>query len=154
MSKVPNLFLSRYKLKGQQPVEVKAVLSRFQKPIPATAPIIGELGEYQCDLAFEDTYAKFNEGYKVILNLMHVQSRFLYSYLLKNKSEASDKLIEVIPKLDIPMTRIRLDAGNEFINKKLTSFFDTRNIQVDVVNKNKKGDTGTLQLLPRNSRTC
>ena len=143
-TKLPNLFLSKYKSTMLDKHVDENVLSKFQQSIPAQAPILGDLGEYQCDLAFEDTYARFNEGYKVILNLVHVQSRYLYSYLLKNKSEAADKLIEIIPELLIKMTRIRLDAGNEFINKKLTKFFQNNNIQVDIVNKSKKGDTDTL----------
>ncbi len=133
---LPNLFLSKYKSDKSDKSDKftpQQSLSKFQQPIHPTAPIIGDLGEYQCDLAFMDDYAKFNEGYKIILTLIHIQSRFLYSYLLKTKGQSTNKLIDIIPTLEIPMTRIRLDARSEFTNKKLTSFFANNNIEITLI---------------------
>jgi hypothetical protein len=68
-----------------------------------TAPIVPSDGEYQVDLAFLNKYASKNENYKVILQLIHLRSRYLYSKLLKKKSEAANALMEIIPTLPIQM---------------------------------------------------
>lgn len=144
------LWLSNYKYRLRDNTDQlqhkinQTLLSQHRRVPQAVAPITGDLGEYQVDLMFVNLYAKFNGGNKVILNLVNVPTRFLYSKLLKNKSQAAQTLIELIPTLNPPMTRLRLDAGTEFLNKTLSDFLQSNNITVDIVNKNKSGDTETL----------
>lgn len=68
---------------------------------------------------FVNDYAKFIKGLQIILNLIHVPSRFLYSVLLRAKGDSADALIELIPTLNPPMAIIRIDNGTEFVNNKL-----------------------------------
>lgn len=131
-----DLFLSKYKNKNKQPQNIE--LSKFQKPTKPTAPIIPTSGEYEVDLSFMDQFAKFNGGRKVILNLLHLESRFLYSWLLHNKSEAAQTLIDAIPTLQPKMTVLRADAGTEFVNKTLQQYLSSNNISLIVVNKSAK----------------
>jgi hypothetical protein len=156
---LPNLFISAYKQPAKKTAEVAAEnrasnLSKFRRPPPAVAPIVGLPGDYQADLMFmPESFAKFNEGQTTILNLIHVNSRFLYSFLMKAKSAAADDLMHIIPQLDPPMQQLRIDAGNEFLNKKLSDFLASRDITVKAVNK-AKGDAGySLGIVERVNKT-
>lgn len=140
MSDIPNLFLS----KGNALADT--VLSKYRKPMPATAPIEANSGSYQMDLSFENTYATFNSGYKVLLNIVHVQSRFLYSFLLKNKSDCADKLITILPTLEPKVTVLAYDSGLEFVNNKLQNFLNNNGIISIVSNKHSKTGASSTSL--------
>ncbi len=145
-----NLFLSSYKHPTITSDELKkqteeSELSKFHKPMKASAPIIGNDGFYESDLMFLPSYmGHANGGKTVIMNLIHIPTRYLYSFLLHNKSDATHELIELIPKLPIKMTQLRVDKGREFINNKLQSFLSSHDIELDVVNKSEEGDKEKL----------
>lgn len=122
----------------------------YKKPQKQTyLPIMGPLGSYQADLMFLDLYEKKNSGHRIILNIIDVNSRYLYSFALKSKSDTyecfkflldgtpSDKinpeyarsLIEQ-KRAPIQMTVLTTDAGTEFVNKRLMELFKSHNIEV------------------------
>ena len=65
-------------------------------------------------------------GMKYILVVMEDFTRYTWVVLLKDKSEATDKMIHLCKKLqvekNIMIARIRSDHGREFENSKLISF--------------------------------
>lgn len=140
-----NLWLSKYKNNGKVPAD----LEKFSRPTKPSAPIIGDDGEYQCDLMFLSGYSRFNGGKGVILNLVNVPTRFLYSELLKTKGESADYLIEIIPTLSPPMTIIRIDNGNEFVNNKLKKFLEDQGITMQIANKNQNEPSSSLGIVKR-----
>jgi hypothetical protein len=135
----PNLYLKNDK---------KNLFSKFKKPIKHMAPIYGNFGDYQCDLMFID-YGQFNSGYKIILNLINVTSRYLFSELIKMKSEASDVLINLIRNLPVKMTELTVDAGNEFINHKLKDYLTKNNIILNIVNKSNEHVSTATSIVER-----
>ena len=72
---------------------IKNVISKLQqKQIKVSPnektnfiPIIANVNSYMMDLTFYNDIKKVNGGYGTILNIININSRFLYSYLLKNK---------------------------------------------------------------------
>lgn len=149
-SSVPSLFLSKYKNKGKVPAPQLRI---FSKPTPATAPIIGEAGEYQCDLMFLPDYTRFNAGKGVILNLINVPTRYLYSVLIKTKGMSASELIKLIPTLPLKMTSLRIDNGTEFVNKALKDFAAKHNIELKVINKNQNEVATSLSIVERVNKT-
>ncbi|DAC81609.1 TPA_asm: integrase [Physarum slime mold MELD virus] len=141
------LWLSRSKYKNNKLLSEKTNTNELTEAIRqsevaihgqvplVTVPIVAHPGDYQCDIAFVGDYAKFNGGNGIIVNLIHVPSRYLYSELIKNKSDTVKYLIKIIPTLNPLMTSLTVDAGTEFVNAKLKEFLKNKNITLTVINK-------------------
>lgn len=161
-SALHGLWLSKRKYKNKvkdiSGVDLQNEINQSQIAIhgkvpPAIVPITASPGDYQCDLMFTD-YAKFNGGKGIIINLIHTESRYLYSEMIKTKSAAVDYLTKVIPTLNPKMTQLTVDAGTEFINKKLKDFCDKNNINLIPINKSlSSGSSFILGIVERVNRT-
>jgi co-chaperonin GroES (HSP10) len=71
------------------------------------------------DLAFMDSWAEYNDGYKFILCIIDVFSKFAWCVPLKNKTAKStlDAVIDVVLKSERLPEKIWVDKGSEFYNK-------------------------------------
>lgn len=107
-------------------------------------------GSYQMDLMFADK--------RTILNIINVNSRFLYSYLLKDKSLKSvlPALAEFIEEAEerSPCMFLQSDNGKEFKNTKVKALLKEHEIEQNFVEvKDHRGQgmvervNGTLRLL-------
>jgi hypothetical protein len=89
--------------------------------------------------------------------LVHTPTRFLYSEYVKNKTEASKALKDILEDLiktkKPPPTLLISDAGTEFVNKTLQSFFDQNNINHVAVSKNAGEIATAMSIVERVNRT-
>jgi hypothetical protein len=137
------LWLSKNKYKNYDRTNIEnSNISKHQKPMRPTGKIIPIRGQYQVDLAFFTQYKRFNKGKHIMMNLIHLKSRYLYSFLYKKKSETSDLLIDIIPQLDVKMTYLTVDAGSEFLTLRLKKFLKDNDITLEIINKSKKQSGG------------
>ena len=85
--------------------KIKEVLNKIQnKQIKWTKtdekiflPITASPNWFQADLTFYCQYKKVNNGYHVIMNIININSKKLYSYLMKNKK--TDTIIKNFKQL-------------------------------------------------------
>lgn len=75
------------------------------------------------------------EGYKYFQTITDDYSHFTQTYLLKNKYEATGKLIKYVIEQErqegIKVKRIRCDNGGEFTAKSLRNFCDDKGIKIE-----------------------
>lgn len=119
----------------------RAQLTKHAQPKKPRAPIVGSTGDYQADLMFMDAYARYNGGKGIILNVIHVPSRYVYSALVKTKAEAGQALLQILAER---RQRFRLWAGTEFVSKHMRESIEKLGITLIVVNKSKQNETPTL----------
>lgn len=93
----------------------------------------GLLDLWQIDLVDLQKYSKFNNGYKYILNVIDVFSKYAWSEPLRNKqgvsvTEAMRKILDnENPRVP---TNIQCDAGKEFYNKSFRKLMSDYNINM------------------------
>jgi hypothetical protein len=144
-SPTQGLWLSKQKYKGKLPQNKDlenalktaefAQIHKYQQPRIQKIPITGKAGTYQADLMFLDLYKKYNSGYSILLNVIEITSKYLFSFPLKSKSDAADELINLMNSLGDntgpvtpPFISLTTDKGNEFVNNKLKSYCKSNNI--------------------------
>jgi hypothetical protein len=90
---------------------------------------------WQSDLICWESLASQNDGYKYILVVIDVFSKFAYTVPLKAKT--ADSIIEafklIFEKTDLKPMQLSTDKGGEFRNKKFQMFMKKNNIRYDVV---------------------
>ncbi|RWS21763.1 hypothetical protein B4U80_06891, partial [Leptotrombidium deliense] len=85
--------------------------------------------QWQADLIDIQRESKFNYGYRYILVVIDILSRYAFAAPLKNKTSTeliiafSEILSKRKPKI------IQMDLGKEFYNKALQNFFEKNNIE-------------------------
>ena len=88
---------------------------------------------YQMDLIILKIkdLAQFNSGYKYILNIIDVFSKFLWSYALKSKSGAAlaNVLTSWLDQLKEKPTIVQSDNGTEFKNNEVDKIFKDRDVR-------------------------
>lgn len=93
---------------------------------------------YQADLVEMIPYSRENKGYKYILNIIDIFSKYAYSVPLKSKTgqEVATALESVLKKIQ-PTTRkthlvknIHVDLGKEFYNKNVQELLDRYKINM------------------------
>lgn len=101
----------------------KATRNQFEMKTTPRSSRIGEL--LHCDV-----WGPFNietiNGEKYFLSITDDYSHFTFVYLMKNKSETEEKLIEHIQQLRSDgrrVSRIRTDNGTEFTTNKLKNYY-------------------------------
>jgi len=125
--------------------KIKDVLNKIKnKQIKASKkeeklfiPIIAEPQWFQCDLTFYSQYKKVNHGYHVIMNIININSRKLYSYFMKNKK--TNTIIENFKKFlkdcNHKINVLECDEGSEFKSKEFQKICDENNIKLILFNK-------------------
>lgn len=118
--------------------------------------IIGMPSDYQADLMFLDQYARQNNGYHVILNIIELTTRKAYSYKMKDKSTAS--IIEAMKAFlsKVKVHTITTDNGSEFTSrqfKQLMEKYGVNHVTVDVDDKTKMGKVERMNRTVRDKIT-
>jgi Integrase core domain len=90
---------------------------------------------WQTDLICWESLGNHNDGYKYILVVIDVFSKFAYTVALKSKT--ADSIIEafkrIFEKTDLKPLQLSSDKGGEFRNKKFQVFMKKNHIRFDVV---------------------
>ena len=100
-------------------------------------PIVSKKDSYQGDLMFYSQFKKLNAGNHVILNIINMNTRKLFSYIMKDKK--SETIIKYFNKflkdIDYNINILETDAGLEFINNKFKKICQDNNIELVLFNK-------------------
>ncbi|MDI9312884.1 MAG: transposase family protein, partial [Limnohabitans sp.] len=84
--------------------------------------------QFQADIVDMQKFSRYNKGFKYILTVVDVLSKFAFAIPLKDKtSQSVQKAFEKIFKIRIP-NKIQTDKGKEFINQNVQSLFKKHNI--------------------------
>ncbi|GFS73209.1 putative uncharacterized transposon-derived protein F54H12.3 [Trichonephila clavipes] len=78
---------------------------------------------WQSDLVDLQKLSRFNKGYRYILTIIDVMSRYLRVYAIKDKKE--DTIAKIFSKIfkEVKPKNIQTDKGSEFHNKTLSALF-------------------------------
>lgn len=87
---------------------------------------------WEADLTSMEKVAKYNRGFRYLLNVIDVFSRYAWSVPIKNKSaESIVKAFKSIlrkSKERVPLL-LQTDKGKEFMNRKFQTFLQSKNIE-------------------------
>ena len=95
----------------------------FRKPqkVPQNPKLHGKIGHYQAVLTFLTKYKKQNSNYHILLNVININTRYVYSEALKDKK--TETMLNALENIRIkalndgrPITILQTDNGSEFIN--------------------------------------
>ena len=117
----------------------------FQKPTKSKAGprIHGKIGYYQADLTFLTRYKSQNSNYHILLNVINVNTKYVYVVALKDKRQDTVlNALERIRQMSIidgrPLKVLQTDNGKEFTNNKLLNWMDANNIKSHYCEKEDK----------------
>ena len=86
-------------------------------------PIYGEIGSFQCDTTlFPNIFAKSNGDSKGFINLININTRFMYCLEIKRDVATADEVIMLLNKVK-GIKNISTDRGSEFLNKTFKNCF-------------------------------
>ena len=89
----------------------------------------GKFFSIQADLVDYSKYAAKNDGFKWILTVLDIYTRYLYTFPLKNKGgEEVSKAFRKLFKEYVPLS-VYTDGGKEFKNTNVQSLFEEYNIR-------------------------
>jgi len=85
---------------------------------------------WQCDLIDMQKYSKYNKGYKYILTVIDVFSKFAWMKPLKNKTgkEITSAMKHILDQGRVPKL-LQSDLGTEFYNAEFKKLMDKHNIK-------------------------
>ena len=128
LSQVDELTVKRYLSKQQAYSLHKPARRRF----PRNKTIVGQIDkQWQADLADMQGISKENDGYRYLLTVIDIFSKFAWVIPVKDKTgknivTAFEELLDhSAPRIP---TRIQTDAGKEFLNKQLATFLKHKGI--------------------------
>ena len=86
--------------------------------------------QWQADLAILDSLNKYNDGFRHLLTVIDIFSRFAFAYPLKSKKSSEViKAFKVIFSKRKPVY-LQTDQGGEFYNKEFLKFMDDNNVKL------------------------
>jgi hypothetical protein len=128
----------------------------FQKPTKEIAAprIHGRIGHYQADLTFLTRYKPQNSNYHILLNVINVNTTYVYGVALKDKTQGTVlNALERIRQRSIidgrPLKVLQTDNGKEFTNNKIINWMQTNNIKSQYCEKVDKKCLGVGERLNR-----
>ena len=143
--------IKRVKNASQLPAQtVQKFLSQqwtyqFHKPIRYKFPrrrymVRGVNEQWQADLVEMQHYSKQNRGYRYILCVIDIFSRYAYTRPLKDKTgpEVANALKDIFDTNQIKPKRLQTDQGKEFYNQYVQQLLDSYNIELFSVYSEKK----------------
>ncbi|MFA5522613.1 MAG: hypothetical protein WDA28_12765 [Castellaniella sp.] len=111
------LWLSKYPTSSKTKQHLQDMFYRRQQnnqlklePVPITAPP----GTFQADLMFLPNYSGYNRSRDAILNIIDINTRYLYSYPIKNK-QTRDAFQHFLQVEKPTIHRLDVDRGSEFL---------------------------------------
>lgn len=143
--------IKRLKTASQLPVQtVQKFLNQqwtyqFHKPIRYNFPrrkymVRGVNEQWQADLVEMQPYSRQNRGYRYILCVIDIFSRYAYTRPLHDKTgiEVSKALKDILENCQSTPKRIQTDQGKEFYNQPVRQLLDSFNIELFSVYSEKK----------------
>ena len=103
--------------------------------------IVGDIDDqWQADLVDMQQYSNYNAGYKYILTVIDILSKYAWAVALKGKSGSQvSKAFKNIFKKDGRVPRkLQTDRGKEFLNKKLAAVLKKRGVYHFITNNEVK----------------
>jgi len=92
---------------------------------PRNQVVVGGIDKtWQADLAVFDNISEYNEGYKYVLVVIDVFSKFLFAKPMKKKDAKSTKVafIEILKNSQRKPKQLQTDDGKEFVNAEFKKF--------------------------------
>ncbi len=128
----------------------------FQKPsLPKQTPHIhGKVGHYQADLTFLTRYKKQNSNYHILLNVINVNTKFVYTEALKDKTQESllyglETIRRKAQKDDRTIKALQTDNGKEFRNSSVNAWLEKHDIKSEYCQKDDKKCLGIAERFNR-----
>ena len=122
----------KYKLGlGIDPIEAEELLKPIRSKFKKRRVFVYNIDEiWSADLKDMQSFSKQNKGFKYILTVIDLFSKYAYSVLLKSKK--ADVVIEAFRMLfkTRKPTKLWTDLGSEFISKDFKSFLKENNIEL------------------------
>ena len=105
----------------------KPVRYRFER----NRVILGAIDEqWEADLVIMDTLSKYNNGFKYVLTVIDLLSKYAWAEPIKTKTgENLVKAFEKIQKKGRKPETFHTDKGTEFMNRKFQTFLKKHNIR-------------------------
>ena len=103
-----------------------------RKRYPTRRYVVNNIdSQWQCDLADMQQIARFNNGYKYILTVIDILSRYAWARALKSKQgrEVADAFISIFNEGRIPQ-RIQSDQGKEFENHHVRQVMQDNDVEL------------------------
>lgn len=102
--------------------------------------------DYQADLLF----IAYDSKKKIILNVININSRRLYTRIIKQKTadetlEAMASIIDEAKAFGWPIDKLTTDGGLEFVNGKMKQLFAENNIRHDITEPNNHNRNGVIE---------
>lgn len=113
--------------------QAKELHKPFKSKFPRRRVLVFKLNDtFTADLVDMIEWNKENDGYKYILNVMDVFSRYAWSRPLKNKDSKSvlNALKDIIYKSKRKPNRLWVDQGKEFYNRDMKNFLKDNDIEI------------------------
>ncbi len=101
-------------------------------------PIVANPDSYMMDLTFYNDIKSVNNGYGTIMNIININSRFLYSYLMKDKKSETiisnfNKFLNDLKKDNKTIELLEADSGKEYW-KQFQKLCEDNNIKLILFN--------------------
>ena len=117
----------------------KPIVRKFKRRKVITG---GVNHQWQADFVELQEFAKVNDGYRYLLTIIDIFSKYAWAIPIKNKTgneatEAFEKIF-IINKFGGPLA-IQRDKGVEFLNKKTQNLFKSKNIKSFMTEKRNQG---------------
>ena len=103
-----------------------------RKRYPTRRYVVSDIdSQWQCDLADMQQIARYNKGYKYILTVIDILSRYAWASPLRSKqgSEVAVAFANIFKKGRIPK-RIQSDQGKEFENRHVAKVMQENNVEL------------------------
>jgi len=119
------------------------------------APTGGPPGTHQADLIFFEELSRVNRGYKSILTVINVNSRYVYAEALKKKSDTPDAMVRIIKDArERELIKVLwTDPGSEFTSKKFGDVISRENIDHRLTEPKKHAPLGRIDRFHLTLRT-
>lgn len=118
---------------------------QFHKPTQYKFPrrrymVRGVNEQWQADLVEMQPYSKQNQGYRYILCVIDIFSRYAYTRPLHDKTgkEVAQALSDILKSSGVTPKRLQTDQGREFYNKEVQQLLAQNNIELFSVFSEKK----------------
>ncbi|CAK1582677.1 unnamed protein product [Parnassius mnemosyne] len=109
----------------------------IRKKFPRNRYILSNINElWQADLSDMRTYSQHNDGFKYILCIIDVFSKYAFARPMKKKnSETTKECFEsIFTESNLTPTHIQSDKGTEFVSKDVQKYFKSKKINYYTTN--------------------
>lgn len=91
---------------------------------------------WQADLTDMRSYSQYNDGYKYILCVIDVFSKYAYARPMKKKDSQTTRncFDSIFTEANATPTHIQSDKGTEFVSKEVKNYFKSKNINYYTTN--------------------